>query len=187
MVRPRWLHLPLGRRRQADLDILGQIFSENLLTQHGPSHTSIPLRGDALAPIRRLAGGPNPCAELLRQLDDDPLRAHDVAEPVAVFVALQFANELRAAGSQAGDDSVDVVELRLLESSDVSQRVSAPGGSVSIGGSLSGKRLPRLGLTQGAPLFQSRWFTMLITLPSGARTKNRRTPHGSVVIGCTIS
>ena len=34
---------------------------------------------------------------------------------------------------------------------------------------------------------QSRWFTMLSTLPSGARTKNRRTPHGSVVIGCTIS
>ena len=37
------------------------------------------------------------------------------------------------------------------------------------------------------PLFQSRWFTMLITLPSGARTKNRRTPHGSVVMGFTIS
>ena len=35
--------------------------------------------------------------------------------------------------------------------------------------------------------FQSRWRTMLITLPSGARTKNRRTPHGSVVIGFTIS
>jgi hypothetical protein len=26
---------------------------------------------------------------------------------------------------------------------------------------------------------QSRWFTTLMTLPSGARTKNRRTPHGS--------
>lgn len=38
-----------------------------------------------------------------------------------------------------------------------------------------------------APLVQSRWFTMLRTLPSGARTKNRRTPHGSVVSGCTIS
>lgn len=35
--------------------------------------------------------------------------------------------------------------------------------------------------------FQSRWFTMLITLPSGARTKNRRTPQASVVSGCTIS
>jgi hypothetical protein len=26
-----------------------------------------------------------------------------------------------------------------------------------------------------------------MTLPSGARTKNRRTPHGSVAIECTIS
>lgn len=30
---------------------------------------------------------------------------------------------------------------------------------------------------------QSRWKTMLRTFPSGARTKNRRTPHGSVVNG----
>lgn len=37
------------------------------------------------------------------------------------------------------------------------------------------------------PPLQSRWFTILITLPSGARTKNRRKPHASVVIGCTIS
>jgi Protein of unknown function (DUF4240) len=34
---------------------------------------------------------------------------------------------------------------------------------------------------------QSRWSRMLMTLPSGARTKKRRTPHGSVVIGWTIS
>lgn len=34
---------------------------------------------------------------------------------------------------------------------------------------------------------QSRWRTTLITLPSGARTKKRRTPQDSVVIGCTIS
>ena len=34
---------------------------------------------------------------------------------------------------------------------------------------------------------QSRWFTMLMTLPSGARTKNLRTPQVSVVNGCTIS
>lgn len=39
----------------------------------------------------------------------------------------------------------------------------------------------------GRPLFQSRWCAMLMTLPSGARTKNRRTPHCSVVIGLTIS
>jgi hypothetical protein len=29
--------------RRAGLDILGHIFFENLLTQHGPSHTSIGL------------------------------------------------------------------------------------------------------------------------------------------------
>jgi hypothetical protein len=42
-VRPRWPQLPLGRSRQAGLDILA-IFFENLLTQHGPSHTSIGIR-----------------------------------------------------------------------------------------------------------------------------------------------
>jgi hypothetical protein len=44
VVRPRWPHLVLGRSRRAGLDILGQIFVDNLLTQHGPSHTSIGLR-----------------------------------------------------------------------------------------------------------------------------------------------
>jgi tetracycline repressor-like protein len=29
----------------------------------------------------------------------------------------------------------------------------------------------------------SLWLTMLMTLPSGARTRNLRTPHGSVVRG----
>lgn len=46
---------------------------------------------------------------------------------------------------------------------------------------------PSLESSRHPPLFQSRWFAILMTLPSGARTKNRRTPHGSVVIGCTIS
>src|SRR5439155_12324361 len=45
-----------------------------------------------------------------RPLDDDPLRAADVAEPTAVFVALHLANELPAAGSQASDDGVDIVD-----------------------------------------------------------------------------
>lgn len=36
--------------------------------------------------------------------------AADVAEPVAVLVALQLADELSAAGSQAGDDGVDVFD-----------------------------------------------------------------------------
>jgi hypothetical protein len=44
VVRPRWSHLPLGRSRRADLDIVGHIFFENLLTQQGPSHTLIGLR-----------------------------------------------------------------------------------------------------------------------------------------------
>jgi hypothetical protein len=41
----------------------------------------------------------------------------------------------------------------------------------------------RIRKAHAAPLFQSRCCTMLMTFPSGARTKNRRTPHGSVVIG----
>jgi hypothetical protein len=47
---------------------------------------------------------------VLCQLDDDSLGAADVAEPVAVLVALQLADELSAAGSQAGDDGVDVFD-----------------------------------------------------------------------------
>jgi hypothetical protein len=38
------------------------------------------------------------------------LRAADVAEPTAVFVALHLASELRAVSSQAGDGGVDVVD-----------------------------------------------------------------------------
>jgi hypothetical protein len=37
-------------------------------------------------------------------------RAADVAEPVAVLVALQLADEFSAAGSQAGDDGVGVLD-----------------------------------------------------------------------------
>src|SRR5438309_856841 len=38
----------------------------------------------AAKPIERMVGcGPDPSADLLCQLDDDPLRAADVAEPVA--------------------------------------------------------------------------------------------------------
>lgn len=33
------------------------------------------------------------------------------------------------------------------------------------------------------PTYSSRWLTILITLPSGARTKNLRTPHASSVSG----
>jgi hypothetical protein len=58
----------------------------------------------------RVGYGLDPLADLLRQLNDDPLRAADVAEPVDVLVALQLADELSAAGSQAGDDGVDVLD-----------------------------------------------------------------------------
>src|SRR5271156_4335940 len=47
-------------------------------------------------------------ADLLCQLDDNSLGAADVAEPVAVLVAPQLADKLSAAGTQAGDDGVDV-------------------------------------------------------------------------------
>jgi hypothetical protein len=52
--------------------------------------------------------------------------------------------------------------------------------------SMRASRRAALGLRRGAPA-QSAWFTTLKTFPSGARTKNGRTPHGSVVSGCTIS
>jgi hypothetical protein len=54
--------------------------------------------------------GPDPSADLLYQLDDDSLRAADVAEPVAALVALQLADELSAAGSQACNHGVDVLD-----------------------------------------------------------------------------
>jgi hypothetical protein len=51
-----------------------------------------------------------PSADPLCQLDDDPLRAADVAKPIDVFVVLHLANELPAAGAHASDDGVDVVD-----------------------------------------------------------------------------
>jgi hypothetical protein len=72
-----------------------------------------------------VGGRPEPSADLLRQLDEDPLRAADVAEPIAVFVALHLANELRAAGSQASDDGVDIVdcECDMADAGGVRRRV----------------------------------------------------------------
>jgi hypothetical protein len=58
----------------------------------------------------RVGNGLDPLADLLRQLDDDSLRAADVTEPGAVLVAHQVADELSAAGSQAGNDGVDVLD-----------------------------------------------------------------------------
>ena len=74
-------------------------------------HTAVvvppPAQGLCRGPCQK-RGLPQPSADPLRQLDDDPLRAADVAEPIPVPVALHLANELRPAGSQAGDDGVDV-------------------------------------------------------------------------------
>ncbi len=49
-------------------------------------------------PDRRVGGGRDPSADLFCQLDDDSLGAADVAEPVAVLVVHQLADELGAAG-----------------------------------------------------------------------------------------
>src|SRR5262249_12985832 len=49
-------------------------------------------------------------ADPLRELDDDPFRPADVAEPIEVFVTLHLADELRAPGTEAGDHGVDVVD-----------------------------------------------------------------------------
>lgn len=46
-----------------------------------------------------------PSAELLGQRDDDARRAADVAEPVAVLILLQLADEFGAVGVQAARTS----------------------------------------------------------------------------------
>src|SRR3954471_180895 len=52
----------------------------------------------------------HPSADLLRQLDDDPGRATHVAEPVAVLVVHQLANQLAALISQGAQGCLDVVD-----------------------------------------------------------------------------
>ena len=64
-------------------------------------------RRPSAAPPHRGQGGHAASADLLGQLDDDSRRAADVAEPVGVPVAQQLADELRAAGLQAGKDVVE--------------------------------------------------------------------------------
>jgi hypothetical protein len=78
----------------------------NLAHARVRSLTTESLPGDE--PLR-VGNGLAPLADLLRQLDDDSFRAADVAEPVAVLVALQLADELSAAGLQTGDEGVDVL------------------------------------------------------------------------------
>ena len=47
---------------------------------------------------------PKTSAELFGQSDDDALGPADVAEPIAVLVLRQLADELGAVGAQAGKD-----------------------------------------------------------------------------------
>jgi hypothetical protein len=49
----------------------------------------------------------NVSAELLGQRNDDALGAADVAEPIAVLVLVQLADEFGAMGVQAGKDVLD--------------------------------------------------------------------------------
>ena len=72
--------------------------------------------GDQSGPIQRthLRTG-NASAELLGQRDDDALGAADVAEPIAVLVLLQLADQFGAMGMQAGKDVLDVFEVWLRD------------------------------------------------------------------------
>ena len=65
-------------------------------------------------------------ADPLRQLDDDPLRAADVAEPVTVFVALHLTKELHAAGLQPGDGGVDGIAMSTRTLSSPTTRSTQP-------------------------------------------------------------
>jgi hypothetical protein len=92
------------------------------------------------------------------QLDDDSLRAADVAEPVAVLVALQLADEFSAAGSQAGNDGVDVLdgECDVADTQRVRRR-GKPGPVCDIGRFLkkgSEKRNPRTSRRADRPTAQ---------------------------------
>src|SRR5262249_3387707 len=64
-------------------------------------------------------------ADPLRELDDDPLWAADVAEPVDVFVVLHLSDELAAPGSRGRDSGVDVLDLEcdVAEAKGVRRRV----------------------------------------------------------------
>lgn len=58
--------------------------------------------GAAFAVETRRSGRPEPSADLLCELDDDPLRAADVAEPRAVSVALGNAPQYCLASGGLG-------------------------------------------------------------------------------------
>src|SRR3712207_6479446 len=64
----------------------------------------------AMWPARRSGAAIKVSAELLGQADDDPLRATQEAEPVAVLVLRDLADEFGTVAAQAGNDVVDVVD-----------------------------------------------------------------------------
>src|SRR3712207_2762497 len=64
----------------------------------------------AMWPARRSGAAIRTSAELLGQSDDDALRATQEAEPVAVLVLRDLADEFGTVAAQAGDDVVDVID-----------------------------------------------------------------------------
>ena len=79
--------------------LTGRTVSSALRPPHPYGGELVSPASGTLVGLVGVGGGPDPSADLLCQLDDDPLEAADVAEPVAVLVALQLADELSAAGS----------------------------------------------------------------------------------------
>src|SRR3954447_1781077 len=69
-------------------------------------------------------------AEPLGELDDDPRRAAEVAEPEDVLVLLQLAHQFSAAGLQTGNHGVDVIdgEREVADARRVRRRVPVVAG-----------------------------------------------------------
>jgi hypothetical protein len=66
-----------------------------------------PAPGRPLALARRLAAGPGPTADLLRQLDDDPFGAADVAEPITAVVR-SIGKSLRVTDNGDGTRTINL-------------------------------------------------------------------------------
>jgi hypothetical protein len=73
-------------------------------------------------------GRPEPSADLLRQLDDDPLRAADVAEPITVVVPLHLAAPRKLA-TTASISSIANAAWRMPGCSGACRSSPRPGGA----------------------------------------------------------
>jgi hypothetical protein len=122
---------------------------------------------------RDLGRRPERSADLLRQLDDDPLRPADVAEAIDVFVVLHLANELPAVGAQASYDGVDVVdcECEMADARGVRRRVpvAAPPRSTgpspcSLSPSSTKKAVAAARSSTTMPAWSMRWMVMRSTV-----------------------